>query len=136
MYFLLILFFISLIGIVVMIGRKLALIKNGQILESYDVHPFIPDFHKVRSLSIESLKKYGHLSIVSTLRFYIRSTNILKSKYNEVKIKINDLRNRNTTLNTVLSDKKQISKFLKIISEYKHKIREIKHKIHEEEKSL
>ena|SRR3989344_8829845 len=137
MYILLILFFISLLGIVFMIGRKLVLIQNRQSLNEipaeedrqFEIHPYIKE---VKYITIKNIKKYGHISLVETLRFYIRSSNFLKNKYEEIKIKNIQYRNR------LASDlpEKQVSKFLKMISDYKHKIREIKHKIHEEERNL
>lgn len=128
----LILFFVSLTGITVMIGRKLTLVKNGRIAESHHPHPFIPDFNKIKHLIFENTKKYGHLSLVTILRFYIRSSYFFKKKYEEIKIKIKNI-STPKDLNGNGTKKTEVSKFLKMISDYKHKIREIKQKIHEEE---
>lgn len=114
-----------------MVGRKLSVVRNGQMVESYHLHPFIPDLHKIRRLAFESIKKYGHLSLIVILRSYIKSSNFLKNKYNETKIKIKNI-NRQKIMN---GERQEISKFLKVISDYKHKIREIKHRIHEEERN-
>lgn len=92
----------------------------------------IPHLEKIKDLTIQNIKKYGHLSVVATLRFYIRGTKVLKNRYEEIKIKIKDIHDKKNNIN---GERKEISKFLKIISDYKHKIREIKHKIHEEEKN-
>lgn len=130
MYFLLTLFFASLIGIIFMIGRKLILLKNGQILIREE-NPLKNSYEEWKNLAIKNVKKHGYTGLVATIRFYIRGTNLLKNKYQEVKIKM-----KNRSKESINNDKKEISKFLKIISEYKHKIREIKHKIHKEEKGL
>lgn len=135
MYILLILFSASLIGIIVMIGRKLELAKNGQIPESYYSHPFIPDIQKIKYLTFRSLKKYGHLGLVTTIRYYIRSTNFLKNKYQEIKTKVKNL-NIKSNHNGNLPEKVEENKFLKMISEYKNKIRKIKHRVIEEENNL
>ncbi|OGI57249.1 hypothetical protein A3B85_00205 [Candidatus Nomurabacteria bacterium RIFCSPHIGHO2_02_FULL_37_13] len=132
MYFLFILFFVSLISIAIMIGRKLASARNGEITEQKHSHPFVPNLQKIKHLVFENTKKYGHLSVVAILRFYIRFSNFLKYKYEEIKIKIKNANTKNHA-NGDLSEKVEVSKFLKIISDYKNKIKEIKHKIREEE---
>ena len=133
MYFLLILFFVSFFGIIIMIGRKLVLLRNGQVLAREEILFGIPHIEKVKDLFIKNLKKYGHISLVMTIRFYVRSTNLLKNKYGEIKIKIRDMTQKSLHGNS--SEKTEVSKFLKMILDYKRKIREIKHKIHEEEKN-
>ncbi|OGI94552.1 hypothetical protein A3A03_02105 [Candidatus Nomurabacteria bacterium RIFCSPLOWO2_01_FULL_40_18] len=131
MYLLLILFFASLISIVIMMGRKLFLLQNGQIASSsQDENSFeVPHLEKVKHFTIQNLKKYEHMLLVQILWLYVRSSNFLKSKYQELKIKINN----KIKTNHIGSEKKEISKFLKIIGDYKHKIKEIKHKIRKEE---
>ena len=131
MYFLLILFFVSFFGIIIMIGRKLVLLRNGQVLAREEILFGIPHIEKVKDLFIKNLKKYGHISLVMTIRSYVRSTNLLKNKYGEIKIKIRDMTQKSLHGNS--SEKTEVSKFLKMILDYKRKIREIKHKIHEEE---
>ena len=112
MYLLFILFFISLAGIMVMIGRKLAPIRKGEIaIEENYAHPFIPDIQKIKEITHINIKKYGHVTLVTSLRFYIRGTKILRNKYEEAKIKIKRL-GKESHIN---SEKKEISKFLKII---------------------
>ena len=141
MYLLLTLFFSSLIGILIMIGRKLATVKNSEMLNidssgfSDFSHPFIPDLQKLKNFAIIILKKYGHFSIVTILRFHIRSTNFLKNKYRVVRDKIRSRSNENYPDEGPLP-KTPVSNFLKTITDYKHKIKEIKHRIYEEEKKL
>ncbi|OGI79494.1 hypothetical protein A3F19_02135 [Candidatus Nomurabacteria bacterium RIFCSPHIGHO2_12_FULL_37_29] len=134
MSILLILFFTSFFGIIIMIGRKLVLLQNGQTLERKEISFKIPHLEKIKHLTVKNMKKYGHMSLVTTLRFYVRSMNLLKNKYEETKIKIKNFNTRKDS-NGNGAEKVEVSKFLKMISEYKHKIRAIKQKIHEEENS-
>ncbi|OGI85462.1 hypothetical protein A3A92_00295 [Candidatus Nomurabacteria bacterium RIFCSPLOWO2_01_FULL_37_49] len=117
-----------------MIGRKLVLLQNGQTLERKEISFKIPHLEKIKHLTVKNMKKYGHMSLVTTLRFYVRSMNLLKNKYEETKIKIKNFNTRKDS-NGNGAEKVEVSKFLKMISEYKHKIRAIKQKIHEEENS-
>lgn len=129
MYFLLILFFASLFGIAIMIGRKLVLLRNGQAQfkeETFFRAEFLDEW---KYLIIKNIKKYGYIGLVAMIRFYIRFSNFLRNKYQEIKIIIKNMRGKK--LNE--DEKREVNRFLKIISEYKHKIREIKHKIKEEE---
>ncbi|HBG68934.1 hypothetical protein A2W78_01705 [Candidatus Nomurabacteria bacterium RIFCSPLOWO2_12_40_14] len=129
MYIILTSFFVSLIGIVIMIGRKLEVVENGQMPDNGYKHPFVGDMQNIKEIITVNTKKYGHLTVVTILRFYIRGTNLLKNSYEKIKIKIDNIgKDKHAD-----GEKKEISKFLKIIGDYKHKIREIKHKIKEEE---
>jgi hypothetical protein len=116
-----------------MIGRKLVLLKNGQILRKEETILKVSYLEEWKHLTIKNIKKHGYAGLVATVRFYVRSSNLLKNKYQEAKIKIKNIRAKN--LNSDSGEKKE-NKFLKMISEYKHKIREIKHRIKEEEKNL
>ncbi|OGI60085.1 hypothetical protein A2641_02855 [Candidatus Nomurabacteria bacterium RIFCSPHIGHO2_01_FULL_37_25] len=129
-YFLLILFFTSLFSIIFMIGKKLFLLQNGQIITSnIEVLFRISHLEKIKLFTIKNIKKYGHILLVEILRSYIRFSNFLKNKYQEIKIKIKTLGKKNNPN----GEEKEISKFLRIIGDYKNKIREIKHKIKKEE---
>lgn len=132
MYFLLILFFASFFGIVFMIGRKLSLLKNGQIIMKSEVVLGTPDIEKIKNLILKNLRKYGHMSLVEIIRFYVKTINFSKEKYEILKTKIKN-KNMKKDSNGNGVEKVEVSKFLKMISEYKHKIRELKNKIHEEE---
>lgn len=134
MYFLVILFFGSLIGITFMIGRKLIMIQNGLILNKEDDFLKAPYLEELKYTTIKNIKKYGYTGVVTIIRLYVRSTNLLKNKYQEIKIKVKNVYNKNLGNNSI--EKKEVSKFLKMIGEYKHKIREIKHKVKEEEENL
>lgn len=129
MYIILILFFASLVSIIIMIGRKLVLIKQDTVLNHEEISFELPYLKEVKHITIAGIKKHGYVLLVATVRSYVLGMNILKNKYEEIKTKIKDRNNKNH----INGEKKEISKFLKIIGEYKHKIREIKHKIKKEE---
>lgn len=133
MYFLLILFFGSLLGISFMIGRKLLMLQNGQVFDRDETFLKTPYLEGLKHKTVKNIKKHGYTGLVTTIRFYIRSTNFVRKKYDEAKTAIKNIHQKK--LNNGKEDKKETSKFLKIISEYKHKIRNIKHKIKEEENS-
>ncbi|HEY4503208.1 MAG TPA: hypothetical protein VJC14_02135 [Candidatus Paceibacterota bacterium] len=133
MYIILILFFVSLASIIFMIGRKLVLVKGGHVAETEHSHIFVPDIEKIKQVTTVHAKKYGYAALVTTLRLYIKSSNILKDKYNKLRTKIKERRNRNKGDAEIILEEQKANKFLKMISDYKHKIREIKHKIKREE---
>lgn len=128
MYFLLILFFASLFGIILMIGKKLMMVQNGEIVIDKGVVFEIPFIKEVKDLTSRSTHTIINTILVVTIRLYVKITNFFKNKYREMIVR--------KTEGQIDGEKKEISKFLKIISEYKHKIRRIKHKIKEEEESL
>ena len=129
MYILLILFFVSLFSIIFMMGRKLVSIRHDEVTNHDEILLEFPYFKEVKHIVIKNTKKHGYAFLVTVIRWYVQSANFIKNKYNEIKIKIKDRREKNN----INGDKKEISKFLKIIGDYKHKIREIKHKIKKEE---
>src|ERR1035437_5565796 len=133
MYTLFILFFISLIGIVFMIGRKLAPVRNGEVEKQEYAHPFVPDVQKIKHLTLESLKKYEHAMLVVILRFYVRFSNFLKNTYEGLKTKVKNLRKSKNGNMSEETETKEASKFLRVISDYKQRVIHIKHRITEEE---
>lgn len=135
MYIILILFFGSLLGITFMIGRKLVLLKRGRASMTEEIMLDIPYLTKWKDEIVKNIKKYGHTSLVATLRFYVRLNNFSKNRYQKLKSKLKNTDKNQNQQNDGTVEKIESSKFLKMISEYKHKIREIKHKIHEEEKN-
>ena len=134
MYLPLIFFFLSLVGIIIMIWRKLVLVKNGLVATTQHSHPFVPDLQKIKHVTFKSTKKISYVVIFVTLRFFIKSLNFVKTKsiilIKELKNKFKK-NNGNSSDNT--TEKKEVSKYLRIISEYRHKIRQIKHRIKKEE---
>lgn len=125
----LILFFASLFSIIFMIGRKLTFLKPEEVQNQTEILFELPYLKEVRHLTIKNVKKHGYTLLVITVRFYVQGTNFLKNKYQEIKIKMQNMIKENK----INGEKKEISKFLKIISDYKNKIRDIKHKIKKEE---
>lgn len=134
MYLPLILFFLSLIGIIGMISRKLALVKNGEAVNIQHPHPFVPDLIKIKHFTFKSIKRFGYAVVFFTLKFFIKFSNFIKNKSKmftrEIKEKLR--KNKDNILNETIQNK-ETSKYLKIISEYRVKIRTMKHKIKEEE---
>ena len=126
------LFLISLAGLAVMFSRKLALLKNQDAASLEKEHPplEIPYVVEIRHLTVRKIKKYGYVGLVTVIRLYFRSTNILKAKDKKLKEKIENLHKHEIKNG---SEKQEVNRFLKIISDYKHKIRKIKHQIQEEE---
>jgi hypothetical protein len=115
-----------------MIGRKLVMLPNGQVLERDEAFLKISSLEELKHITIKNIKKHGYTGLVATIRFYIRGTNLLKNKYQEVKIKIKNISGKKLSED----ETREVNGFLKMISEYKHKIRKIKHKIKEEEENL
>lgn len=130
----LILFFLSLTGIIVMIWRELVLVKNGQAARMQHQHALATDLQNLKHLTIKNTKKFGYIAVFEILRFSIKSSNLIKVKS---KLIINELvkkftKNKEDSLEEVL-EKKEVSKYLRVISEYRQKIRQMKHRIKEEE---
>ncbi len=134
-YFLLILFFGSLVGITFMVGRKFLLIQDGQTLNinKNEVFSETKYLEELKHATIKNTKKHGYLLLVITIRTYFRTANLLKSKYEKTKNKVRELyQKRKKQIHT---EKIGENSFLKMISEYKHKIRKIKQQVEEEENS-
>lgn len=131
MYFLLILFFGSLLGITFMIGKKLLMLQNGQILQREEDLFKIQHLEEFKRLTIKNVKKHGYPILVTTIRYYVRSSNLLRNKYQEVKNKIKNIHIKKQKDGSL--EKREASNFLKMVSEYKNKIRKIKQKVKEEE---
>ncbi len=132
-YLILTMFFVSLSSIVFMIWRKLSLVRSGAYEFHEEVTFEIPYLEETKILIIEGIKKYEHEALVFVVKSYIQSTNFLKNKYKELKIKVQNIHVKNHSTGELIQ-KVEASKLLKIVSSYKHKITEITHKIKEEEK--
>ena len=116
-----------------MIGRKLVLLSNGQASHHGETFFKTEHLEELKRRTIKNAKHHGYRGLVATIRFYVKSSNLVVNKYQEIKIKIIEKKSR---LSGNRPERQEVSKFLKMISEYKHKIREIKHKIKEEEDIL
>jgi hypothetical protein len=117
-----------------MVWRELILVRNGQVAVAQHSHPFVPDLHKLKHITLKGTKKFGYIVLFVILRFFIRSSNFIKTIS---KILIKELKNKFKKIvhdsKEEITEKKEASKYLKIISEYQHKIRQMKHRIKEEE---
>ncbi|MDO8659497.1 MAG: hypothetical protein Q7K54_02750 [Candidatus Parcubacteria bacterium] len=130
MYLLLTSFFLSLIGITFMVGRKLVLLKNGNITATEENAELL-NIKELRQNAFQNIKKYEHIVLVAIVRFYIKTVGLIKIIYKIIKSKIKSIHRKKQKNG---GEKVEVSKFLKVVSEYKQKIREIKHQIKEEEK--
>lgn len=131
MYFLLILFFSSLIGITLMISRKLILLQSGQVSYKEDIHFREIHLEEWKDIIIKNTKKYGFITLVAIIRFYVQTSNFLKNNYEKIKTELKNIYSRK--LNENPAEKREVNKFLRLISEYKLKLRLIKEKVKEEE---
>ena len=129
MYLLLTSFFLSLIGITFMVGRKLILLKNGNITTTEETTEFL-NIKELKQATFQNIKKYEHIVLVAVVRFYIKTVGLIKIVYKIIKAKIKNIYRKRPKDG---EDKIEVSKFLKVVSEYKQKIREIKHQIKKEE---
>ena len=135
---LLTLFFGSLVGITLMIFRKVMILQSEERrqLSGIDFPFAIPHLDDMKSSVVKEVKKYGYATLVLTLRAYVKSVNLLKEQYEEVAKKIEIARKKSMSPAELMRHENRASQFLDMITDYKHKIKRIKHKIAEEEKSL
>jgi len=75
-----ILFFISLAGIIIMIWRKMALQRNGEIVEIQHLHPITLDSQKIKQLTYKIIRKSGYMIIFVSIRSYLLSSKFMKEK--------------------------------------------------------
>ena len=130
----LILFFLSLCGIIFMIGSKLILLQEAQFGIKQNLSIKIPDAEEIKYHVVKHTKRYGFILLVIILRFTILTSHFLKNKFKELKDKIINLIKKYTVHeHNIDSQPREVSGFLKTVSDYKHKIRKIKHRIKQEE---
>jgi hypothetical protein len=131
----LILFFVSLTGIIFMIGRNLLIFKHGEgnVIQEESFFTEILNLEKLKHNSIKNLKRSGHTLIWITLRTYIISSNFINKKRKELGKKIKEKIHKYKKHPKENQEQKEPSKYLKMISEYRQKIKRLKHKIKEEE---
>jgi hypothetical protein len=132
MYLPLILFFLSLTGIIVMIWRELVLVRNGQVATVEHSHPFVPELQKIKHLTFKGAKKFSYAIVFVTLKFFIKSSNFIKINSRMLKEELKKKLSKNKSIDETI-EKREVSKYLKIISEYREKIRKMKHRIKKEE---
>ncbi len=130
MTFVLILFFIALVGLITMITKRVFLIRAGiQVIINDD--PYLPPVQEVREILIRNTKDYSLIIIGVVLRTSIRTYILLRKKGKEISDKIIVKYTKNSSKFT--SEKKEVNRLLKGISEYRNKIKHLKEKIIEEE---
>ncbi len=132
MSILLTLFFMSLASITFMIGRKLSLVRNGQIEMAENPEAIVPDVHKLRHFTLRSFKKGVYLVTFLVLHVYVKSSNFTKKYYTVAKAKVQKAIKQHLANN--ITSRQETNKVLKVIAEYKKKISIMKNRIHEEEK--
>ncbi len=125
------LFFGSLLGIIIVIGRKLTIIRENGIIEASikHPHPFVPEIQKIKYLAFRNAKKYEHLALVAIIKFYLEFSKFFKNSYQKIKITAKDKWSKYISHSSSDISERQTSKFLKMISGYKDRIKHIKYKI-------
>lgn len=132
MNLLLILFFVSLAGLIVMIWRKVS--KQEEIIDEEEVPSDaileIPYMDEIKYMTVKKMKQYGYVVLLSSIRLSLKSSHVVKKASKEVAkmVKNSLLKNKGES-----GDPKEVSKFLQLVTDYKHKIKKIKRKIQEEE---
>jgi len=126
----LILFFISLISIAVIVGRKIILLRRGMLVSGEQNNFEIPYIEEVKHITIKKLKRYGYVVLINTIRISMKSTHFAKNKGTDI---VNKLKNKVFKQSLENGDPQEVSKFLQMVGEYKHKIKKIKHRIRKEE---
>jgi hypothetical protein len=116
-----------------MIGRKLALVRNGEVVKIMHPHPFVPELQKIKKITSKGAKKIAYISLFMVLRFFIKSSNFVKTESNILAKKLIDRIQKNNSKSLGGGQKKEASKYLKTISEYRQKIKKMKHIIKKEE---
>ncbi|MFZ2149786.1 MAG: hypothetical protein WAV15_01340 [Minisyncoccia bacterium] len=130
-YFILSLFFVSLLGIIFMIGRKVLMIQNGQIPEYPEGGTDGEYWEEFKYGAVKGLRKLGYAMLVGIIRLYVKLVNFLKTTYEQVVAKIHSMYVRKSEEGVV--EAREVSKFLKMVGEYKRKLRRIKEKVKKEE---
>jgi hypothetical protein len=126
------LLFLSIAGIVFMIGNKLLLLQQGKVV-AQESFPFrIPEAHELKKITRKNARKYGFVTLVIILRLYVLASHFLKIQFKKFGKFISE------KVNKIIAGKKkeepkEVSAFLKRMSEYKDKVRKIKDKIKEQE---
>lgn len=123
-----VLFFVSLVGIIFMIGRKLRLLGNGHTLPPEHASLQVPRFDEIHNTAERIMKRLGYFLLVEIIRVYVRLAEASKKGWTQLKARFQK------TIGSVEEPSvKQPSKFLKAIAEYKHRIGKIKKEVKEEE---
>jgi hypothetical protein len=132
MYTLLILFLVSLLGIMVMIGRKHLLIQKGVVFEEKG---WTPDPEYFEDLKVKTMKKLGRLGfilLVILVRVYVKVSDVLKEEYRRSLEKVRNVQFKSSDDGAIKIKVQKENKILKMASQYKKKIRRIKDRVRKE----
>jgi len=117
-----------------MIGRKLYLVRNGEVGNGKHFHFFVFDLIKVKQIAKNGVKRYGYIMLVFILRSNVKISNLVKSQFEKAILNIEDMLTKKSKPGDEMNIKPaEVSGFLKMVSEYKKKVRRIKNKISMEE---
>lgn len=130
MNFFIVLFFVSLLGIVFMVGKKLRLVLSGQISPDQYTPLEMPSFEEVQNNAGEIIRRLSYFLLVESIRGYLRLIQFFKNKYQAVKVKLEERRRQRGAEPSL---PKEPNRFLKAVALYKHKIGKIKKEIKEKE---
>lgn len=135
MYLPLFIFLISIGSLVLLFFRKFKTLGPDLMTRRIDHTRFlfdVPELEDISVIVVRQMKRYGYLTLVTTLRIYVRGGKVAHTLAKTIA-------SRATTLKyKYLSKKKQpgmaqTSKFLKTVGEYKRKIKSLKDRIKQEE---
>ncbi len=135
MSFFLILFLVSLLGIILLIGRKVFSLRsdNYDIPNDFEFVINVPDFEYIVTTSRKKFRKYGYITLIILIRLYVLAVHAVKRGFEKAwlwtKQKILGFKAEKK----VTRVSREANKFLLKVGEYKSKIRKIKEKIKEEE---
>lgn len=128
------LFFVSIVGIVILITKKLLQIEKLRVVSKDDVFFIdVPDLEDAHHVIAKKIKHGGYVALVITIRSYLLGKRLLKKIIIKTYTKTNNFLAKYKKNKGVVETKKEASKFLKVVTEYKKKVNKITEKIKEEE---
>lgn len=131
MNLLLTIFFVSLLGLIILIGRKVVFLRTGGSVDNGELLFNLPSLAELKEISIKLSKRAGYNFLVIVIKLYVKLSYLFKTTHGKVKTRMQSLTEKYTPERD--SAPKQVSKFLKAVGDYKQRIRRIKRKIKEEE---
>ncbi len=136
MYLPLFIFLISLSGLGFLFFRKFKALGPELVARRrFDHTQFffdVPELEDISVIVVKQMKRYGYLTLVTTLRIYVRGGKVAQNLAKTIGKRATALSHKYL----VKKKEKQgvrTSKFLKTVGEYKHKIATLKERIKREE---
>ena len=132
MYLILSIFFISLVGSITMLLKKVALVRQSGYNERGAEEIYIfpdADPETIKRALKETSRKYGYLMVFNALRTYMIVSKTLRKGAEKTIEKVSSVLYKKTAG----TKSKAVSSFLKSVSEYKKRLAHMKQKIREEE---